>query len=132
MPCLDKAFTRLQPLLPSLKRERLVHVQSGVMLCSMRLLLGVVHVHTGNGALVACLSKEDGEEVVYTSCFCECKETKIQETTLAPILASTEEWRYPWVMLNEASYRRLMGKLSQPQRKVDAGGSKKQRREPTP
>jgi hypothetical protein len=129
MPCLDKAFSRLQPLLPSLKRERLVHVQSGVMLCSARLLLGVVHMHTGNGALAACLTGEDGEEVVYTSCFCECKNSKMPETTLVPVLGSTELWKYPWVMLSKASYVGLMKRLSNPSK---ADGAKRQRRETTP
>jgi len=137
MPCLDKAYARLKDLLPSLKREKLVHVQSGVMLCSVRLLAGVTHIHTGNGALVACVTREDGEEVVYTSCFCAChgKRESIMDTTLAPILCPTEGWRYPWVMLDMASYGRLMGRLSQAGSHANSGkggAGKRQRREATP
>jgi len=145
MPCLDKAFAKLKPLLPSLQRERVVRVQGGVMPCSMRLLLGIVHIHTANGALVACLKDEQGREVLYTRCFCECKDKNIMETTLAPILGSTEEWSFPWVMLDQSSYGKLIGRLSAGKQagskdagggkqagSKDAGGGKRQRREATP
>ncbi len=136
MPCLDKEFARLQPVLPELKRERLVHVQSGVMFCSASLLVGTVHMHTGNGAMLACVSGQEGEEWVYTRCFCACTGKKIMETTLAPILAQTEEWSYPWVMIDKDKYSQLMRRL-----KSAKGGSpgmqgggqgKRQRRDPTP
>jgi len=134
MPCLDKAYAKLKPLLPSLQRERVVKVQSGIVPCSMRLMLGIVHVHTANGALMACLTDEEGKDVIYTRCFCECKDKNVMETTLAPILGSTEEWGYPWVMLDQASYGKLMGRLSggKQDKAGAAGGGKRQRREATP
>jgi hypothetical protein len=135
MPCLDKAFANLRPLLPELKRERLVHVQSGVMFCSMSLLVGRVHMHTGNGAMLACVEGEGGEERVYTRCFCACTGKRIDETTLVPILSQTEGWTYPWVMIDKASYSKLMGKLKSSQGAaggVRAGGeAKRQKREAT-
>jgi hypothetical protein len=132
MPCLDKAFASLKDLLPSLQREKVLKVQSGVMPCSMRLLLGVVHVHTGNGAMVACVTQEDGEEVLYTRCFCPCNDKNILKTTLVPILRSTEESAFPWVMLDKARYCRLMGRLSLAGGASKGGAGKRQRREATP